>query len=620
MSEQSNGPASPPAGTGGPADAPGKSSGGGAKDAGLGIAGDAAKAKAGGATNSEVISGAAKQGVQKVAETGVKKATGSDIAVDALHSAQKVKNGDVVGGAQNLAASGANAATTAAVGATGVGAPVATLAGSTVGSVVNSKLGRYAIIGILVGALVAGGAVVGGATLLAAGTVGVISAVIGEDVTSASVCSDSSIPSSGPGQVVGSDIEEKVWNYLRGAGYTEEQTAGVMGNIKRESQFNPWAAENASTAPAVGKGWGLVQWTADRHASVRDAVIAELGDDFYVGAPSIATLPSEMSEDDVDTMVLFQMRYIIRELETNEQAAGRHLASTTTVEEATRSFESKYERAGVTAIDERIANAKAYFEQYSGSPVPDSGGTDPGEAGAEPAEAPPAAPADVSDSVGSASNSGCSGTSIAPGGGVGAVIPCPDGDAGCVNIAALTKPSSSLTCPDGTTDGGTTTAYYKGNGVPIRLCAPSGVTDIGGRPVLMNATIAPAFLAFYNEAQSAGLDLSFTSSYRSHASQQSIYARSPGNAARPGWSNHEFGMAFDVAGFSASYNRNNCGSTQTPENACSYPGSGAELERWKKLREIGLKHGMYIHDQEFWHIEFIPSGTHRDRNIPVYEG
>src|SRR5699024_8191204 len=201
------------------------------------------------------------------------------------------------GGAQNLAASGANAATTAAVGATGVGAPVATLAGSTVGSVVNSKLGRYAIIGILVGALVAGGAVIGGVTLLAAGTVGAISAVIGDDVTSASasVCSDSSTPSSGPEQVVGSDIEEKSWNYLRGAGYSEQQTAGALGSLEHESHFNPFIAEGVSGTPTVSTGWGMAQWTADRHAAIRDAVIAELGDRFYVAAPSMGQLPETMS-------------------------------------------------------------------------------------------------------------------------------------------------------------------------------------------------------------------------------------------------------------------------------------------------------------------------------------
>lgn len=620
MSEQSNSPTSPPAGTGGPAAAPGKTSGGGAKSAGLGIAGDAAKAKAGGATNSEVVSGAAKQGVQKVAEAGVKKATGSEIAVDALHSAQKVKNGDVVGGAQNLAASGANAATTLAVGATGVGAPVATLAGSAAGSLVNSKVGRYAVLAVALFALVAGGAVVGTGALITAGSIAAISSVIGDDITSASVCSDGGSTGGGPGpsDVVGGDIEEKVWNYLRGAGYTEEQTAGVMGNIKRESQFNPWAAENASTAPAVGKGWGLVQWTADRHASVRDAVIAELGDDFYVGAPSIATLPSEMSEDDVDTMVLFQMRYIIRELETNEQAAGRHLAGTTTVEDATRSFESKYERAGVVAIDERIANAKAYFEQYSGSPVPDAGGTSTQAQTDTPSAT--MMPQDVASAVGESGAAGCGGSSIIPSGQVGQVAECPSGAEGCVNIAALTKPSASLSCPDGTSDHGTTTAYYKGTGVQVRLCTLDGATDASGRPIIMNAMIAPAFVAFWNEAEQAGIDLSFTSTYRSHAKQESLYASSPGGAARPGWSNHEFGMAFDIDGFPAPYSRYNCGTTDTPEGACSYPGTGAQLERWKKTRALGLKHGMYIHDEEFWHIEFIPSGLHRGRNIDVHQG
>lgn len=593
-------------------------------------AGDLGPSTAGGAMDAAARTG--KDLAQKGLETGVKKATGSDMAVSALRGAQKARSGDAIGGAQDIAASGAGAATAAALASTGVGAPVAGAAGSVVTSIFQTKAFRYVLVAI---AALSVGTLVLQIALLSLATAAVVTAVFpstSQATSSSQTCTDASGGAPGPSDVVGGDIEEQVWNYVRGAGYTEEQTAGVMGNLKHESQFNPWAAENASTAPDLGKGWGLAQWTADRHAAVRDAVIAELGDDFYFGAPDLTTIPSEMSEDDVDTMVLFQLRYIIRELETNEKSAGEHLASTTTVEEASRSFEIRYERPEPGSTEKRISHAQAYLEQYSGSAVPDSGGTDPGEVvdstgteetGAEPPEAPPAAPADVSDSVGSASNSGCSGTSIdpAPGGGAGAVTPCPDGDdAGCVNIAALTKPSSSLTCPDGTTDGGTTTAYYEGNGVPIRLCALSGVTDIGGRPVLMNATIAPAFLAFYDEAQSAGLDLSFTSSYRSHASQQSIYARSPGNAARPGWSNHEFGMAFDVSGFSASYNRNNCGSTQTPENACSYPGSGAELERWKKVREIGLKHGMYIHDQEFWHIEFIPSGLNRDRNIPVYEG
>ena len=78
-------------------------------------------------------------------------------------------------------------------------------------------------------------------------------------------------------------------------------------------------------------------------------------------------------------MVLFQLRYIIAELEGVEQAAGEHLASTTTVEEATRSFEAKYERSGVAAINERIANAHAFYGLYAGTAAPVPGGT-PGPA------------------------------------------------------------------------------------------------------------------------------------------------------------------------------------------------------------------------------------------------
>src|SRR5690625_3681667 len=154
-------------------------------------------------------------------------------------------------------------------------------------------------------------------------------------LSSSDTCNDTTQAPGGPDEVVGANIEEKVWNYLRGAGYSEEQTAGVMGNIQRESGFNPFIAEGSTSTPSLGAGWGLVQWTADRHAAIRDAVIDELGDRFYIAAPSMGQLPAEISDDDVDEMVLFQMRYIISELEGDEKAAGDHLAGTTTVAQAT---------------------------------------------------------------------------------------------------------------------------------------------------------------------------------------------------------------------------------------------------------------------------------------------
>lgn len=40
---------------------------------------------------------------QKGAEAGIKKATGSDVAVSGLRGAQTARNGDIVGGAQDVA-------------------------------------------------------------------------------------------------------------------------------------------------------------------------------------------------------------------------------------------------------------------------------------------------------------------------------------------------------------------------------------------------------------------------------------------------------------------------------------------------------------------------------------
>src|SRR5699024_4347648 len=233
-------------------------------------------------------------------------------------------------------------------------------------------------------------------------------------------------------------------------------------------------AEGSAGTPNVATGWGLVQWTADRHAAVRDAVTSELGDRFYVAAPTMDQLPESMSEEDIDSMVLFQLRYIIDELEGAEKAAGDHLAQTDTAE-ATRSFEEKYERAGVVALEERIAHAEAFYDQYSGSPVPEAGGTESTNETGD-TEATAGASAGSAAATGDSDGDGCQGSAVAPAGQVGQIAECPDpsddpaapgASDSCVNIAALTQSSASLSCPDGTSDHGTTTAYYQGTGVQV---------------------------------------------------------------------------------------------------------------------------------------------------------
>jgi hypothetical protein len=142
------------------------------------------------------------------------------------------------------------------------------------------------------------------------------------------------------GPLQGCDVAEKVWNFFTGeAGLTPEQTAGIMGNIQRESGFNPGIEERSG-----GGGFGLVQWTGGRRTAIENAARA-------AGVPA----------NDAD----FQIRYIWQELNGAESAALADLRRQTTVAGATESFESKYERAGIVALQERIQFANENFNRFS---------------------------------------------------------------------------------------------------------------------------------------------------------------------------------------------------------------------------------------------------------------
>lgn len=83
-----------------------------------------------------------------------------------------------------------------------------------------------------------------------------------------SSCSCTSGVSSGAA-LIGSNNVQKVWNYFKGLGLSDAQTAGILGNMEDESgpQIDPEINQNGSgdtpTQPTTGgaDGWGIVQWT-----------------------------------------------------------------------------------------------------------------------------------------------------------------------------------------------------------------------------------------------------------------------------------------------------------------------------------------------------------------------
>lgn len=107
-----------------------------------------------------------------------------------------------------------------------------------------------------------------------------------------------------------------------------------------------------------------------------------------------------------------------------------------------------------------------------------------------------------------------------------------------------------------------------------------------------DAAVAAAELNLAYRAQ-FGTDLCITDSYRSLASQQSLHARKPGLAARPGTSEHGWGMAIDL-----------CGGVETGAGAQfdwlgeNAPGLGWHNPDWARAGGQGR--------YEPWHWEFTP--------------
>lgn len=115
-----------------------------------------------------------------------------------------------------------------------------------------------------------------------------------------------------------SENETITWNYLIAQGFTREQTAGIMGNLKQEHGFNT-------------TGDGLAQWTGGRLAS-----LLAMPDPYNINT---------------------QLDFLMQELNGPYAKVRDALKASTTVDQATIVFQNQYERCGVCVESRRIQYA-----------------------------------------------------------------------------------------------------------------------------------------------------------------------------------------------------------------------------------------------------------------------
>lgn len=131
----------------------------------------------------------------------------------------------------------------------------------------------------------------------------------------------------------GNDNAEKIWNFFKSKGWSDEQVAGVMGSLWGESNhFQPDLNEEGN-----GIGYGIAQWSFGRRTNLENYAKSK-------GKP--------VSDLGV------QLDFLWTELEGDEHAAKDAVSSAKSVKEATTAWTLQFERPREDLRPKRIAEGE----------------------------------------------------------------------------------------------------------------------------------------------------------------------------------------------------------------------------------------------------------------------
>jgi len=192
--------------------------------------------------------------------------------------------------------------------------------------------------------------------------------------SSSCVCTTGSISS-----LTGSTEAEKAFNFFVGKGYSAQQTAGIVGNMKAESGVLPMRKQGTdasvkTSSKAVrnsSSGWGIVQWTPPSKMI----------------NPSLDAGKTYAQIDTLD----HQLQFLWEQLEgtgtggkISEKAAGDDLKRQTTIDGSARSFMTKFERPkdqSESAQKGRVQLANEIFGLYGNGAAPPTSPDTPAQPG-----------------------------------------------------------------------------------------------------------------------------------------------------------------------------------------------------------------------------------------------
>ena len=160
-------------------------------------------------------------------------------------------------------------------------------------------------------------------------------------------------PTTGDVAQIDGTVATLCWNFFIDKGCSKQVTAGIMGNIYRESNMIPNLKSQYSSA------YGLFQWLGARLDWLKDFA-KKKGTSYTDAMTQLEFAWWEMTEEPY-TSGLFKKRY----------GSIENFIKLTDIEEATYGFLKCFERANETekGLQKRYAFARDYYNQYSNKPT-----------------------------------------------------------------------------------------------------------------------------------------------------------------------------------------------------------------------------------------------------------
>lgn len=197
--------------------------------------------------------------------------------------------------------------------------------------------------------------------------------------------------------VTGGTVKEWIWSYLLGKGLTQDQAAGLMGNMQGESGFIPTRHQNKTLdvwndRGTDGNAWGLVQWDGGRRYTIdlikgyEGGVLGKLRTDkkhlekyvakhydpvFFPTGNLSGEGYKNIPQDDLKELTVFELDYMYTESSTVRNAingGGKEwdvMKQQPDLRSATDFWMRSFERPLVNNLDERAKHAEAIKAEMS---------------------------------------------------------------------------------------------------------------------------------------------------------------------------------------------------------------------------------------------------------------